>query len=229
MYTAQRHLDIYSYSNYIRSRIYVMLEPTMQTLATTRIVLASGSPRRLEILKKLGLNIEVVPSLYDENLDRSLYKNSGEYVQDIAKYKVQEVYDRLSKEDTARPNLIIGADTMVTMGNIIYGKPKNESHAFEMLSSLANREHIVYTGVCLKTPNKEVNFYELTKVKFGDISEEQIWTYIKTKEPLDKAGGYGAQGLGGCLIERIDGDFYTVMGMPLYKTVKKLNEMFGSD
>ena len=81
---------------------------------------------------------------------------------------MQEVYDRL-KEDVTPPSLIIGADTLVTMGDVIYGKPKNNLHAFEMLSSLANREHIVYTGVCLKTPKKEVNFYESTKVKFGDI------------------------------------------------------------
>ncbi|XP_043605243.1 probable bifunctional dTTP/UTP pyrophosphatase/methyltransferase protein [Bombus pyrosoma] len=205
-----------------------MFEQAVQVLAAGRVVLASGSPRRYEIMKQLGINIEVVPSTYDENLDRSAYKNSGDYVQDLAKYKVQEVYDRL-KEDVKPPSLIIGADTLVTMGDVIYGKPKNNLHAFEMLSSLANREHIVYTGVCLKTPKKEVNFYESTKVKFGDISEKQIWAYIKSGEPLDKAGGYGVQGLGGCLIEKIDGDFYTVMGLPLYSLTKRLNEMFGNN
>ncbi|KOX80826.1 N-acetylserotonin O-methyltransferase-like protein [Melipona quadrifasciata] len=205
-----------------------MLEQTVQALTSSRVVLASGSPRRYEIIKQLGINVEVISSMYDENLDRSTYKNSGEYVQDLAKYKVQEVYNRL-KEDTVSPSLIIGADTMVTMGNIIYGKPKNNSHAFEMLSSLANKEHVVYTGVCLKTPKKEVNFYESTKVKFGDISEEQIWTYIKSGEPLDKAGGYGIQGLGACLIEKVDGDFFTVMGLPLYSMTKQLNEIFSNN
>ncbi|XP_003490036.1 dTTP/UTP pyrophosphatase [Bombus vosnesenskii] len=205
-----------------------MFEQVVQVLTAGRVVLASGSPRRYEIMKQLGINIEVVSSTYDENLDRSAYKNSGDYVQDLAKYKVQEVYDRL-KEDVTPPSLIIGADTLVTMGDVIYGKPKNNLHAFEMLSSLANKEHIVYTGVCLKTPKKEVNFYESTKVKFGDISEEQIWAYIKSGEPLDKAGGYGVQGLGGCLIEKIDGDFYTVMGLPLYSLTKRLNEMFGNN
>lgn len=205
-----------------------MFEQVVQVLTAGRVVLASGSPRRYEIMKQLGINTEVVSSTYDENLDRSAYKNSGDYVQDLAKYKVQEVYDRL-KEDVTPPSLIIGADTLVTMGDVIYGKPKNNLHAFEMLSSLANKEHIVYTGVCLKTPKKEVNFYESTKVKFGDISEEQIWAYIKSGEPLDKAGGYGVQGLGGCLIEKIDGDFYTVMGLPLYSLTKRLNEMFGNN
>ncbi|KAK1137550.1 hypothetical protein K0M31_002055 [Melipona bicolor] len=205
-----------------------MLEQTVQALTSSRVILASGSPRRYEIIKQLGINVEVISSMYNENLDRSTYKNSGEYVQDLAKYKVQEVYNRL-KEDTVSPSLIIGADTMVTMGNIIYGKPKNNSHAFEMLSSLANKEHVVYTGVCLKTPKKEVNFYESTKVKFGDISEEQIWTYIKSGEPLDKAGGYGIQGLGACLIEKVDGDFFTVMGLPLYSMTKQLNEIFSNN
>ncbi|XP_050582578.1 dTTP/UTP pyrophosphatase [Bombus affinis] len=205
-----------------------MFEQVVQALAAGRVVLASGSPRRYEIMKQLGINVEVVLSMYDENLDTLGYKNFGDYVQDLAKYKVQEVYDRLNT-DVTPPSLIIGADTLVTMGDVIYGKPKNNLHAFEMLSSLANREHIVYTGVCLKTPEKEVNFYESTKVKFGDISEKQIWAYIKSGEPLDKAGGYGIQGLGGCLIEKIDGDFYTVMGLPLYSLTKRLNEMFGNN
>ncbi|CAL7933823.1 unnamed protein product [Xylocopa violacea] len=202
-----------------------MLEQTKQILTTCRVILASGSPRRGEIIKKLGINVEIIPSTYDENLDSSSYKNFGLYVQDIAKFKAEEVYNRL-KGDTVPPSLVISADTMVTMGSIIYGKPKNDSQAFEMLSSLANKEHTVYSGVCLKTPNKEVNFYESAKVKFGDISEEQIWTYIKSGEPLDKAGGYGLQGLGGCLIEKIDGDFYTVMGLPLYCLTKELNKIF---
>ncbi|XP_076235929.1 dTTP/UTP pyrophosphatase [Calliopsis andreniformis] len=205
-----------------------MLEQTVQALTSCRVVLASGSPRRHKIIQKLGINAEIVPSLYDENLDRSIYQNHGEYVQDLAKYKVQEVYDRL-KMDTVPPSLIIGADTLVTMGDLIYGKPKNESHAFEMLSNLANKEHVVYTGVCLKTPKTEVNFYECTKVKFGDLSKEQIKAYIKSGEPLDKAGAYGVQGVGGCLVEKIDGDFYTVMGMPLYAMTKRLNEIFSNN
>ncbi|XP_076651503.1 dTTP/UTP pyrophosphatase [Halictus rubicundus] len=204
-----------------------MLEQTVQTLAMGRVILASSSPRRHELIKQLGINAEVVPSLYDENLDRSTYTNYGKYVQDIAKYKVLEVYNRL-KEDPKPISLIIGADTMVTIGDIIYGKPKDKPQAFEMLSRLANREHIVYTGVCLRTPKTEMNFYESTKVKFGDISTEQIEAYIKSGEPFGKAGAYGVQGLGGCLVEKIDGDFYTVMGMPLYSIVKQLNKLFSN-
>ncbi|XP_031839535.1 dTTP/UTP pyrophosphatase [Nomia melanderi] len=205
-----------------------MLEQTMQALSTSRVILASGSPRRHEIINKLGINAEVVPSTYDENLDISAYKNYGKYVQDLAKYKVQEVFNRL-KEDIVPPSLIIGADTMVAMGDVIYGKPKNKTHAFEMLSSLAGKEHTVYTGVCLKTPKTEKNFYQSTKVTFGNISAEQIETYIKSGEPFDKAGGYGVQDMGGCFIEKINGDFYTVMGMPLYSLTKHLNEIFSNN
>lgn len=150
-----------------------------------------------------------MPSLYDENLDRSKYNNHGEYVQDIAKYKVYDVYERL-KDDPVPPLLIIGADTMATLGNNVYGKPKNEAEAYHMLSryiiickldmilsvveqkrrtidfflSLTNKEHVSYTGVCLKTPKTEVQFYEATKVKIGDVSEAQIREYIKTGDPL---------------------------------------------
>lgn len=110
--------------------------------------MASGSPRRHDIIRHLRINAEVVPSLYDEKLDRSEYRGHGEYVQDIARYKVLEVYERL-KADPVPPSLIIGADTMVTMGDVIYGKPRNEADAFRILSSLANKQHVVYTGVCL--------------------------------------------------------------------------------
>ncbi|KYN17454.1 PREDICTED: maf-like protein CTC_02076 isoform X2 [Trachymyrmex cornetzi] len=204
-----------------------MLESTAQVLASGRTILASGSPRRQDILRQLRINVEVMPSLYDEKLDRCKYKGHGEYVQDIAKYKVLEVYERL-KRDPVPPSLIIGADTMVTMGDVIYGKPRNEVEAFQMLSSLANKQHVVYTGVCLKTPKTELQFYESAKVKFGDVSEKQIREYIKTGDPMDKAGGYGLQGIGGCLIERIDGDYYTITGLPLYSLAKQLNRMFSN-
>ncbi|XP_043271826.1 dTTP/UTP pyrophosphatase isoform X2 [Venturia canescens] len=175
----------------------------------------------------IGINAECIPSSYDENLDRNKYSNHGEYVQDLAYYKVQEVWERVQKDEPP-PVLVIGADTVVTMDDKIYGKPKDESDAFRILSCLAKKNHTVYTGVCLKTPKSEIKFYESTTVQFGDISEEQIKAYIKTGEPLDKAGGYGIQGVGGCLIEKIDGDYYTVMGMPLYSLIRHLNKLFSS-
>ncbi|KAL0121503.1 hypothetical protein PUN28_006782 [Cardiocondyla obscurior] len=204
-----------------------MLESTIQALASGRTILASGSPRRCDILKHLRVKAEVVPSRYDENLDRSKYNGHGEFVQDIAKYKVLEVYERL-KADPVPPSLIIGADTMVTMGDVIYGKPRNEAEAFQILTSLANKQHVVYTGVCLKTPTTQFQFYESAKVNFGDVSEKQIREYIKTGDPMDKAGGYGLQGIGGSLIEKIDGDYYTITGLPMYSLAKHLNHMFSN-
>ncbi|XP_074106263.1 dTTP/UTP pyrophosphatase [Cotesia typhae] len=204
-----------------------MLEPTLHALSSLRVILASGSPRRREIIKNLGINVECITSKYDENLDRSKYNNHGDYVQDLAYYKVQDVFNNL-KNDSAKPSLIIGADTIVTLGDEIFGKPKDAADAVRILSSLANKEHIVYTGVCMKTMEKEIKFYQSAKVTVGDISKEHIESYVKTGEPMDKAGGYGIQGTGGCLIESINGDFYTVMGMPLYTLVKNLNQLYSS-
>ncbi|KAI4486874.1 hypothetical protein M0802_012260 [Mischocyttarus mexicanus] len=203
-----------------------MLKSTRQALASTRVILASGSPIRYQIIQKLGFDFEVIVSDYDESLDRSMYESHGEYVQELAKLKAYEVHKRI-QNDPNLPSLIISADTLVTVGDTIYGKPKDDTDAFHMLSHLAKEEHVVYTGVCLKMPEKEVNFYTSTKVKFGDLSENQITEYIQTGEYLGKAGGYGVQSLGGCLIESISGDFHTIMGMPVYFLTKHLNEMFG--
>ncbi|XP_015515912.1 dTTP/UTP pyrophosphatase [Neodiprion lecontei] len=202
-----------------------MLEPTKQILQAGRIILASGSPRRKEIIENLGLKPEVVPSTYDENLDRAKYKSHGDYVKDLAYFKVIEVYDRL-KGDEVQPKLVIGADTIVTMGDVIYGKPTDSNDAIKILSILAGKTHTVYTGVCLKTDKDEVKFYEKTDVTFGDITQAQIEAYVKTGEPLDKAGGYGIQGFGGCLVEKINGDFFTVMGLPVYMLTKILNRLY---
>ncbi|KAK0174779.1 hypothetical protein PV327_010509 [Microctonus hyperodae] len=213
----------------------MLLESTLQALSSSRVILASGSPRRHELIKNLvnnhtGINVECIASKYDEKLDRHLYNDHGEYVEDLAYYKVQEVYNRL-KNDSKPPSLIIGADTIVTMGDIIYGKPKNSNDAFEILSSLANKEHTVYTGVCIKSisAKKDIKYYESTQVKFGDVTNDQIWTYIKTGEPLDKAGAYGIQGIGGCLVEKITGDYYTVVGLPLYSFIKNINELYAQN
>ncbi|XP_014210783.1 uncharacterized protein LOC106641069 [Copidosoma floridanum] len=203
-----------------------MLKSTTKSLTEGRIILASSSPRRREILQNLGIKVEIIPSTFDENLNRSNYKCHGDYVVDLATHKVQEVYDKLKEINDSKTTLIVGADTIVTQGDLIYGKPKDKNDAIEMLSSFNGKKLIVFTGVCLKTPKKEVKFWDSTEVKFGNISEDQIRAYVDTEEPLDKAGGFGVQGVGGCLVEKINGDFYTVVGLPLYSTIKHLNELF---
>lgn len=191
-----------------------MLAPLRSQLNSLRIVLASGSPRRQEYIQNLGIsNVELCPSEFEENLDIKDFKNYEEFVEATALGKAEEVYDRLE----SKPDLIIAADTIVTLDGKIYGKPKTEENAFKMLNELKGKAHIVYTGCVLKRHEKVVKFTESTKVFFGDASEGQIKAYVDSKEPLDKAGGYGIQGVGGCFIERIEGDYFTVVGLPLYR------------
>lgn len=130
--------------------------------------------------------------------------------------KCLEVSERL-KNDEKAPDLIIAGDTIVTLAGKIYGKPKKNEVAFEMLNELIGKSHVVYTGVVLKYKDEIVKFTESAKVTFGKATEEQIQSYVDTGEPLDKAGGYGIQGVGGCLIEKIEGDYFTVVGLPLYR------------
>ena len=156
-----------------------------------------------------GFVVDVKPSTFDENLDRSDYKNHGEYVTDLAAHKVNEVMEKLSMEDKKSKILCIGADTIVTKSDKLYGKPRSKEEAFNMLSecvslnffieliifqknflkllicadcSLSGTTHTVYTGVCIKTAEKEVRFWESTDVTFGKISPEQINAYIETGE-----------------------------------------------
>ncbi|XP_011496648.1 PREDICTED: N-acetylserotonin O-methyltransferase-like protein [Ceratosolen solmsi marchali] len=203
-----------------------MLQSTMRAISERRVILASGSPRRLDILQIMGITPEVIPSTFNENLNRDHYKTHNEYVVDLAKHKVDDVYERLKGDSNFKDSLIIGADTIVTKGDIIYGKPKDKKDAFDILSSLVGSTHIVYTGVCIKSEHKEITFCDFTEVTFGCILEEQIRWYIETGEPFDKAGGYGIQEKGGCFVSKINGDFYTVVGLPLYLTINYVNNFY---
>ncbi|XP_058455166.1 dTTP/UTP pyrophosphatase [Malaya genurostris] len=206
-----------------------MLKPILNQLATKRVVLASGSPRRQELIQNIGLSaVTLCPSTFEENLNKSDY-TFGEYVAETAYHKVLEVYNRLSvsEDPSQRPDIVVGADTMVTMDGKMYGKPKTPEVAFQMLSELMGRQHIVYTGVVIKYHDKEVKFTEACTVSFGKATPEQIQAYVDTGEPLDKAGGYGIQGAGGTFVEKIDGDFFTVVGLPLYRISVELCKLFG--
>uniref|UniRef100_A0A182R3Z6 Uncharacterized protein n=1 Tax=Anopheles funestus TaxID=62324 RepID=A0A182R3Z6_ANOFN len=203
-----------------------MLKPILHQIGAKRVVLASGSPRRQELIQNLGIsNVQLCPSTFEENLDPSLYSFS-DYVAMTALGKVREVYERLSKDDATKADVVIGADTMVTMDGQMYGKPKTPEHAFEVLQKLVGRTHTVYTGVVIKYHEKEVKFTESCKVQFGKATDAQIQAYVDTGEPLDKAGGYGIQGLGGNFVERIDGDYFTVVGLPMYRLSVELCKLF---
>ena len=217
-----------------------MLEPHRAILSTQRIVLASSSPRREEILSKARLpSFEIVPAECEENLDRAAYADRPwDYASDTAELKAQDVFSRLKGEgDQERSGLlVIGSDTVVALDGKIYGKPKSEDEARVMLRALSGKEHQVYSGVCLmwkqgliEKETKMKKFHEETIVKFADLDEDVISGYVATKEPMDKAGAYGIQGTGGTLVKGIIGDYYNVMGFPLHRFCVEVVKWFKKD
>nr|XP_020489572.1 probable bifunctional dTTP/UTP pyrophosphatase/methyltransferase protein isoform X2 [Labrus bergylta] len=213
----------------------MVLNPVISKLANKLVVLASASPRRQDILRNAGLKFEVVPSWFKETLDKSLFKEPHEYAVETAKQKALEVARRMLLKHLKTPDIVIGADTIVTVDSMILEKPVDKNDAYRMLSSLSGKEHSVYTGVaivlCHDNENDEVDyqlidFYEETKVKFADLSESMLWEYINSGEPMDKAGGYGIQALGGMLVEYVHGDFLNVVGFPLNHFCKQLDLIY---
>ena len=183
-----------------------------------KVILASKSPRRVEILEKIVKEFEVVQSNFDENtID---FKGDVEkYVKDLSINKAIEVSKRLNE-----PSIVIAADTVVFQNGKVLEKPKNEEDAFSMLSSLSGNTHKVYSGICLINTYDDtvVTDCDCTEVRFSELNPRQIRNYINSGEPMDKAGAYGIQGLGGAFVERIEGCYYNVMGLPLNKLYKAL-------
>lgn len=180
-----------------------------------KIILASASPRRKELLTLAGIEYEVIVSQCEEILPDGITPDKA--VEELARQKAEDVFSRNSDA------MIIAADTVVALGNTILGKPKDEADAFTMLSSLSGRRHTVYTGVCIKTKDKTDIFHVATEVEFYELSEKEINDYIATKEPMDKAGAYGIQGKGFVLVKGIHGDYFNVVGLPLAETVRHIN------
>lgn len=184
------------------------------------VILASKSPRRVEILKKIVENFSVIQSNFDEST--IIFKGDIEkYVKDLSKEKAMEVSRRLKK-----PSIVIAADTVVFRDGKVLGKPKDEEDAFSMLSSLSGNNHKVYSGICIinTKENTIIKDFDCTEVKFSKLSKKEIENYIRSREPMDKAGAYGIQGLGGAFVEGINGCYYNVMGLPLNKLYKALKE-----
>ena len=190
----------------------------------TEIVLASASPRRKELLEKMGLQFSVVVSEADEStVSRDIPVNL--YVQELALLKASATAKMLLRNKKA---LIIAADTIVTLDGEILGKPDGEDGAKKMLSSLSGRTHEVYTGYCVMriSDGKTVCNSVKTEVKFKTLTEQKIRSYIESGEPMDKAGAYGIQGLGSMLIEKINGDYFNVVGLPVSALADTLEEEF---
>ncbi|MEZ0536105.1 nucleoside triphosphate pyrophosphatase [Caldicellulosiruptoraceae bacterium PP1] len=184
-----------------------------------KLVLASASPRRISLLKQFKIKFEVIPSDIDEVFDESLSPDM--VVKKLAKEKVLDVSKKINFNDV----IIIGADTIVYIDNKILGKPKDKNEAFEMLKMISGKEHIVYTGMCLYDTEKDkiIEDFEATKVYISHLSDEEIIKYIETGEPLDKAGAYAIQGYGSLIVKSINGCYFNVVGLPLYKLNKLLN------
>ena len=173
-----------------------------------RLILASSSPRRKVLMKLLGVDFEVIPSRIEENIPASM--GFGETVERLAMEKAQEVYERTFEE-----RVVIGADTLVVLEGEVLGKPSDLEEARTYLKKLSGREHVVYTGVAFVWDEGRYSFHESTRVKFRDLPDDLIEKYVTEHRPLDKAGAYGIQDLGAVFIERIEGDYYTVMGLPI--------------
>ena len=214
----------------------------MQKEQNVRLVLASASPRRRELLSQIGLEFTVMPSTKEENAKTT---EAGALVQELSRQKAVDIWEQLSggqgqnpdadqeqiAEETQEPNLngkrqpellVIGADTVVCCEGKILGKPHSREAAAEMLTALLGRSHEVYTGVTLYSQSETVTFFECTQVEFYPMTEVEISEYIDSKEPMDKAGAYGIQGLGARFVKGIRGDYNNVVGLPVGRLYQEL-------
>lgn len=182
------------------------------------MILASNSPRRKEILENFGFSLKTVSKNIDEISSK---EEITEKIMDIAQQKTMAVAEDYPDEN------VVGADTVVVIDGKILGKPKDETEAFEMLKSLSGKSHEVITAYSFVNLKKNIflNDAEITKVFFKDMSDKEINWYISTNEPVDKAGAYGIQGKGAYFIEKIEGDFFSVMGFPLGRFLRRLTEI----
>ncbi|MCL1787018.1 MAG: Maf family protein [Defluviitaleaceae bacterium] len=185
------------------------------------IILASGSPRRQQLLDQAGIPHQVLVSGADETV-------TGQPAQQVKTLALRKARAVLPLLDASQNNaIIIAADTLVFIGDEVLSKPESPQDAFDMLKKLQGITHTVYTGVALidtATGHSNV-FAEATLVTFRPLADDEIWAYIATGEPFDKAGAYGIQEKGATLVERINGDFYTVMGLPISKVCTTLGGM----
>ncbi len=183
-----------------------------------KLILASGSPRRRELLTEVGIPFTVAPAEFDES-SVSL-QDPAEGVCALALGKA-----RASRRTCGDDNAVyLGADTVVVLDGEAMGKPADEDDAFLTLRRLSGRAHSVYTSVALISGDQEEIFYEKTDVYFYELSDEEIREYIATGEPMDKAGSYGIQGRGRLLIRKIDGDYFTVVGLPVARVARALKK-----
>ncbi|MBR1845345.1 MAG: septum formation inhibitor Maf [Oscillospiraceae bacterium] len=183
-----------------------------------KIILASQSPRRRELLGLMGLtDFEIRPARGEEDMSAPL--TPDRLVESLAAAKGAEVAAQADSSD-----VVIAADTIVTLDGKVLGKPRSAEEAFQMLRTLSGRTHVVYTGVVVIQGERRLVRHEATEVAFRPLTDEEILHYIATGEPMDKAGAYGIQGRGALLIEGIRGDYFNVMGLPVCRLGQMLRE-----
>ncbi|MFN2745059.1 Maf family protein [Bacillus sp. z60-18] len=181
---------------------------------TRQLILASQSPRRKELLDLLQIPYDIVVSNAEEKLSRNF--SPAENVKWLAEQKVRTVSEQ-------HPDaVVLGADTIVCFDGVCLGKPKDSDDAERMLNMLSGQTHSVLTGVCIKSNSRCETFFEETEVVFWPLEEKEISAYIATREPFDKAGSYGIQGKGALFVKEIKGDYYSVVGLPISKTMRML-------
>lgn len=182
-----------------------------------KIILASSSPRRRELLQTAGLEFEIHVKDVDESVPE------GTLPAEAAKMTAAKKAAAVAQEHIN--DIVIGADTIVVANGKILGKPKNKADAAAMLRMLSGIEHEVITGVCIKCDETSHSFAQISKVKFYNLTDEEIESYVATGEPMDKAGAYGIQGRGCTLVEHIAGDYFNIVGLPVAEVCRKIKEL----
>lgn len=181
------------------------------------IILASGSPRRKELLSLITEDFAVIPADIDETANKNI--ELLKQPQHLAEKKARYIFENGHKND-----IVIGSDTGVFIDGKMLGKPSDAENAKQMLRQLSGRKHLVVTGCSIISKDKCISFSEETTVEFYELSEKEIDKYLTTNEPMDKAGAYGIQGKGATLVKRIEGDYYNVVGLPVAVLKRKLEK-----
>ena len=185
-----------------------------------KVILASASPRRQELIKLIFDSVEILPADCDETLPEGIgAREAVEYL--------SEIKNEASAKLTDEENLIISADTVVAVDDEILGKPVDKEDARRMISLLSGKVHQVYTGVTLSLNGRMKTFSEKTDVEFFSLTKSEIEEYISSSEPYDKAGAYGIQGKAGLLVKGINGDYYNVVGFPIARLKREIEEFIG--
>ncbi|MDG0813708.1 Maf family protein [Cohnella rhizosphaerae] len=194
---------------------------SVSTKTSATLVLASTSPRRQQLIGLLGLPVEIMPSHADEDTPEGW--SPARIVEALARRKAEAVLDRAARTPGA---IVVGSDTIVVLDGDVLGKPKDRGDAIAMLTRLAGRGHEVFTGLCCieASSGRAVVSHSVTRVFMRALTEDQIARYVDSGEPMDKAGAYGIQEIGAMLVDRIEGDFFTVVGLPVSLLASQLGE-----